>query len=78
MESDYKRILLKLSGESLKGDNSSVIDHIACAQVADAICEVFALGIQIGVVVGGGNIFRGSQAETFGFARTPADHTASW
>ena len=70
----YKRILLKLSGESLKGDCPGVIDHVACGQIADSICEVYELGIQMGVVIGGGNIFRGSQAELFGFARTPADH----
>ena len=70
----YKRILLKLSGESLKGDCPGVIDHIACGQIADSICQVYELGIQMGVVIGGGNIFRGSQAELFGFARTPADH----
>lgn len=70
----YKRILLKLSGEALKGESSGVIDHVACAKIADAICEVYELGIQIGVVIGGGNIFRGNMAQQFGFARTPADH----
>lgn len=70
----YKRVLLKLSGESLKGESSGVIDHVACDQIANAICEVYALGIEIGVVIGGGNIFRGNMAEQFGFARTPADH----
>jgi len=70
----YKRVLLKLSGESLKGESSGVIDHVACDQIANAICEVYALGIEIGVVIGGGNIFRGNMEEQFGFARTPADH----
>jgi len=70
----YKRILLKLSGESLKGDYPGVVDHDACHHIADRICEVYELGVQIGLVIGGGNIFRGSQAERFGFARTPADH----
>ena len=70
----YKRVLLKLSGESLKGETPGVIDHVACNQIANAICEVYALGIEIGVVIGGGNIFRGNMAEQFGFARTPADH----
>ncbi|NGX50325.1 MAG: Uridylate kinase [Chlamydiae bacterium] len=73
-QSAYKRILLKLSGESLKGESPGVIDHVACDQIADAICEVYELGVQIGVVIGGGNIFRGNMAEQFGFARTPADH----
>ncbi|MCB1075705.1 MAG: UMP kinase [Simkania sp.] len=70
----YKRVLLKLSGESLKGEKPGVIDHVACDQIANAICELYELGVQIGVVIGGGNIFRGNMAEQFGFARTPADH----
>jgi uridylate kinase len=73
-KSPYKRVLLKLSGESLKGEKPGVIDHVACEQIADAICEIYHLGVQIGVVIGGGNIFRGNMAEQFGFARTPADH----
>ncbi|MDN3508999.1 MAG: UMP kinase [Candidatus Neptunochlamydia sp.] len=73
-KSPYKRVLLKLSGESLKGEKGGVIDHEACAQIADSICEVYELGVQIGVVIGGGNIFRGNMAKQFGFARTPADH----
>ena len=72
--SSYKRVLLKLSGESLKGKDSGVIDHNACANIADSICEIYHLGIEIGVVIGGGNIFRGNMAQAFGFARTPADH----
>ncbi len=70
----YRRILLKLSGETLKGNHPGVIDQDACHQIANNICEVYELGVQIGLVIGGGNIFRGSQAELFGFARTPADH----
>ena len=73
-QSAYKRILLKLSGESLKGEKPGVIDHVACNQIAEEICEIYHLGVQIGVVVGGGNIFRGNMAGQFGFARTPADH----
>jgi uridylate kinase len=56
------------------GNGKFGIEHQAAHQMATAIKEVHALGIQIGVVVGGGNIFRGSQAADFGFARTPADH----
>lgn len=73
-KSPYKRVLLKLSGESLKGERTGVIDHEACAQIADSIREIYELGVQIGVVIGGGNIFRGNMAQQFGFARTPADH----
>lgn len=70
----YKRILLKLSGEALMGDQKFGIEHGACEKIARAVKEVSAKGVQIGIVVGGGNIFRGSQAELFDFARTPADH----
>ena len=56
------------------GEQKFGIEHRACQQIAQAIKEVHALGVQMGIVVGGGNIFRGSQAESFGFARTPADH----
>ncbi len=70
----YKRVLLKLSGEALMGEQKFGVEHRACLQIAQSIKEVYALGIQLGIVVGGGNIFRGNQAESFGFARTPADH----
>lgn len=51
-----------------------MIDPMICARIADSIREIDRLGVQIGLVVGGGNIFRGSHATLFGFARTPADH----
>lgn len=71
----YQRILLKLSGEALTGHGSSGgLDHIACAHIASLIIELHKLGIVLGIVVGGGNIFRGTQAEQFGFKKTPADH----
>lgn len=70
----YRRVLIKLSGEALMGGQSFGIEHSACDAIALAIKEVYDLGVQIGVVVGGGNIFRGTQAKDFGFARTPADH----
>ncbi len=70
----YKRVLLKLSGEALMGAQKFGIEHSACNEIARSIKEVYDLGVQIGIVVGGGNIFRGNQAEAFGFARTPADH----
>lgn len=56
------------------GDQKFGIEHRASLQIAQSIKEVHALGVQMGIVVGGGNIFRGNQAEAFGFARTPADH----
>lgn len=56
------------------GEQKFGIEHRACQHIAHAIKEVYALGVQMGIVVGGGNIFRGNQADSFGFARTPADH----
>jgi uridylate kinase len=70
----YKRILLKLSGEALMGDSKFGFERSACDHIARSIKEVHDAGIEIGIVVGGGNVFRGAQAEHFGFARTPADH----
>ena len=70
----YRRVLIKLSGEALMGEQNFGIEHVACEIIAQQIKDVYDLGIQIGVVVGGGNIFRGTQATLFGFARTPADH----
>jgi uridylate kinase len=69
-----KRVLLKLSGEALMGDQKFGLDHVACHSIAREIKQVYDEGVQIGIVVGGGNIFRGLQAREFGFARTPADH----
>lgn len=70
----YKRVLLKLSGEALMGREKFGIDQTACNHIARSIKEICDLGVQVGIVVGGGNIFRGNQATSFGFARTPADH----
>ena len=56
------------------GEQKFGVEHQACKQIAQSIKEVYSLGVQMGIVVGGGNIFRGSQAEAFEFARTPADH----
>lgn len=56
------------------GEQKFGIEHSACEQIAQAIKEVHEAGVQIGVVVGGGNVFRGSLASLFGFDRTPADH----
>jgi len=56
------------------GEQKFGIEQHACQTIAQAIKEVYALGVQMGIVVGGGNIFRGNQADAFGFSRTPADH----
>jgi uridylate kinase len=70
----YKRILLKLSGEMLAGDNQGGIDPVAVSGLVDSVTEVFELGVQIGVVIGGGNIFRGIKAGTAGLERTTGDY----
>jgi uridylate kinase len=70
----YKRVLLKLSGESLMGNLTSGIDHQIVGDIAAEIREVVALGVQLGIVVGGGNIFRGITASTKGMDRTTADY----
>jgi uridylate kinase len=70
----YKRILLKLSGESLMGSQSFGIDNKILKQYATEIHEVAQMGVQIAVVIGGGNIFRGVQAEEAGMDRTHGDY----
>lgn len=69
----YKRILLKISGEALMGEQEFGLKKNICLQIAEAIKEVRALEVEVAIVVGGGNIFRGSQAKEFGFARVAAD-----
>lgn len=70
----YKRILLKLSGESLMGEKQYGIDIDRVAQYAKDIHEVHAQGIEIAIVIGGGNIYRGLSAEKAGMDRVQADY----
>jgi uridylate kinase len=70
----YQRILLKLSGEALMGEKESGLDPAACRQIVEAIALLHKEGVEIGIVVGGGNIFRGSQGAALGIERSPADH----
>ncbi|EOR94000.1 Uridylate kinase [Arcticibacter svalbardensis MN12-7] len=70
----YKRILLKLSGEALMGDKQYGIDSDRVLQYAKDIKAVFDTGIEIAVVIGGGNIFRGLSAEKAGMDRVQADY----
>ena len=70
----YKRILLKLSGEALMGDQSFGISPDMLAYVAAEVQAVQDLGVEMAIVVGGGNIFRGVKATSFGMERTSADH----
>ena len=70
----YKRVLLKLSGEALAGGAGYGIDPEVLAQVAKEIKEVHEMGVEVGIVVGGGNIFRGVSASVEGMDRVAADH----
>ena len=69
----YERVLLKLSGEALMGDQGFGISPDMIQYVAEEIRSVFDLGIQIAIVVGGGNIFRGIAASSYGMDRVSAD-----
>ena len=70
----YKRILLKLSGEALMGEKQFGIDNTRLMQYAEEIKSVSQLGVQVAIVIGGGNIFRGVQAEEGGMERTQGDY----
>jgi uridylate kinase len=70
----YKRILLKLSGESLMGKKNFGIDHDRISQYAQEIKDIQAAGVEIGIVIGGGNIFRGIQAAEGGMDRVQGDY----
>ena len=70
----YKRVLLKLSGEALMGEESFGISPDMIRYVADEILSICDLNVQVAIVVGGGNIFRGIGASTYGMDRTSADH----
>jgi uridylate kinase len=70
----YKRILLKLSGEALMGDQKFSIDPDMLQYVSREIKSIIELGVQTGIVVGGGNIFRGIAASSYGMDRASADH----
>ncbi len=69
----YKRILLKLSGETFAGDQESGIDPDTIRSIAEEVAQVYQSGIQLGIVIGGGNIVRGSTLSKFGFDRVSAD-----
>jgi len=70
----YRRVLLKLSGEALMGDLGYGIDPTVVANIAEEIAEVVKAGIQLAIVVGGGNIFRGVKAAAAGMDRATADY----
>jgi uridylate kinase len=70
----YRRILLKLSGEALLGDRQYGVDPAVCAFIAKQVHEIHGLGVQVGIVVGGGNIFRGLAASARGMDRATGDY----
>ena len=74
MAAAYKRILLKLSGEALMGDDAYGINEDVVGGIVNDIAEVSRLGVQIGVVIGGGNIFRGMAGASSGMDRATADY----
>lgn len=73
-KTQYRRILLKLSGEALLGQEDYGIDPVILSRIAEEIKEVIAAGVQVGVVIGGGNIFRGAGLAKGGIDRVTGDH----
>ena len=74
MELKYKRILLKLSGEALMGGDSFGINTGVLTDISEEIRSVMALGVEVGIVIGAGNIFRGVKGASQGMDRTTADN----
>ena len=70
----YSRVVVKLSGEALSGASGTGVDPASLARVADEVLSVHNLGVQVAVVVGGGNYFRGRMAEGWGISRAEADN----
>jgi len=74
MSARYGRVLLKLSGEALMGEQQFGIDPAVTTQVAKEVAEIHSLGVQVAVVIGGGNLFRGLAASAKGMDRSTADY----
>ncbi len=74
MAAAYKRILLKLSGEALMGEDAYGINRETISRIVGEIASVAAMGVEIGVVIGGGNIFRGVAGTSTGMDRATADY----
>lgn len=70
----YQRVLLKLSGEALAGDSGTGIDPGKAAYIAQRVREVYELGMQVAIVIGAGNLWRGEPAAKLGMDRSTADH----
>lgn len=73
-ELKYHRILLKISGEAMMGDSPSGINNGAVDRLASEICELCEAGVQVGLVIGGGNILRGAERAAEGLDRVTSDH----
>ena len=73
-ELPYQRVLLKLSGEALAGDSGAGIDPEKAAYIAQRVREVYELGIEVAIVIGAGNLWRGEPAAKLGMDRSTADH----
>src|ERR1700712_2761636 len=74
MAAAYKRILLKLSGEALMGEDAYGINQAVVSGIVADVAEVARLGVEIGIVIGGGNIFRGMAGAASGMDRATADY----
>ena len=74
IKATYRRVLLKISGESLKGSGTAGIDPSAVKYIAQQIAEAHAANLELAVVIGGGNIWRGEEAERQGMDRATADY----
>ena len=74
MSAAYKRILLKLSGQALMGDDAYGINEEVVSRIVSEVAEISRLGVQVGVVIGGGNIFRGMKGAASGMDRATADY----
>jgi uridylate kinase len=70
----YSRVLLKLSGEALMGDQGYGVDPAVVTRIAEEVAEIRAIGVQIAIVIGGGNIFRGMAGSARGMDRATADY----
>jgi len=70
----YKRILLKLSGEALKGESQFGISNIQINNIVDEIKQIYDLGVEIAIVTGGGNFYRGARSNNLGINRASADY----
>jgi len=73
-EKRYKRILLKLSGEALMGDVGFGIDPKVLDRIAVEVGQLVGFGIEVGMVIGGGNLFRGAALQKAGMERVTGDH----